>query len=386
LENILVISLIVVIFFGLVYQILSFILFKTELKNVVKAKDKRDDEYQSITILKPIKGIDDQLEKNLISFFKLDYPDYEIIFGLHSYDDPALEIVKKLSKKFPNVNTKVVISSFKIGLNPKINNLYNMYSEAKNKLILISDSNTSVGTKFLKSLANELQDKNVGLVTATIRGLGAKNLASLMENLHLNTFLTPSVVVASQIAKISIVIGKSILIPKILLQRIGGFEAFKNYLAEDFFMGQKVQELGFKIKTTPVFVNNINETWSLRKFLNRHTRWAKIRAKIRIDTYFLELLSNPIATSFTLGLVIHNEFSIIQFAVVSVLKSIMDYRFLKILESDIRWYNLSVVPLKDLIIGCLWFIPFINSKINWRNNHFRIQKDSLLEPILDGYS
>jgi len=386
LENILVISLVVVIFFGLVYQIVSFILFKAELKKTVKVMVKQDADYQSITILKPIKGIDDQLETNLISFFKLDYPKYEIIFGLHSYNDPALKIVKKLSKKFPNVNSKIVVSSFKIGLNPKINNLYNMYHEAKNKLILISDSNTRVGTKFLKSLANELEDKNVGLVTATIRGLGAKNFSSLMENIHLNTFLTPSVVVASQIANISIVIGKSILIPRVLLQRIGGFEAFKNYLAEDFFMGQKVQELGFNIVTSPVFVNNINETWSLRKFLNRHTRWAKIRAKIRTDTYFLELFSNPIAASFILGLVIHSEFSIVQFAIVSVLKAIMDYRFLKILESDIKWYNLVIVPVKDLIIGLLWFIPFINSKVNWRNNHFRIQKNSLLEPILDGYN
>ena len=385
-ENLLVISLIIVISFGLVYQILSFILFKAELKKTVKVKVKQDADYQSITILKPIKGIDDQLETNLISFFKLDYPDYEIIFGLHSYDDPALKIVKKLSEKFPNINTKIIISSFKIGLNPKINNLYNMYHKAKNNLILISDSNTRVGTKFLKLLANEFEDKNVGLVTATIRGLGAKNLSSLMENIHLNTFLTPSVIVASQIANISIVVGKSILISRILLEKIGGFEAFKNYLAEDFFMGQKVQELGFNIITAPVFVNNINETWSLRKFLNRHTRWAKIRAKIRTDTYFLELLSNPIAASFILGIAIHREFSIVQFVIVSVLKSVIDYRFLKILESDIKWYNLAIVPLKDLIIGTLWFIPFINSKINWRNNHFKIQKDSLLTPILNSYN
>ena len=381
-EYFIVIIFTLVILFGLSYQLLSVILFKNEFNKRNDIEIKKNKSYPFISILKPIKGIDDQLEDNLISFFELDYPNYEIIFGLHSYNDPALRIIKKLVKSFPSVRAKIIINSFRIGLNPKINNLYNMYPSAEGSLIFISDSNTSIERNFLKLLENEFEDKNIGLVTATIRGIGAKNLSSLMENIHLNTFLSPSVFAASRIAKISIVIGKAILIPKYLLEKIGGFEAFKNYLAEDYLMGIKVMEMGYKIRTAPVLVNNINEKWTLKKFLNRHSRWAKMRAKIKITTYLLESLSNPISSSFILALLLHNELGIIQFITVSIVKSLIDSVSLRLIKSDIKTYQLIVIPIKDLIIGLLWYIPFINSRISWRNNHFTIQKGSLLQPFL----
>ncbi|MBK7978991.1 MAG: hypothetical protein IPK06_03045 [Ignavibacteriae bacterium] len=40
-------------------------------------------------------------------------------------------------------------------------------------------------------------------------------------------------------------------------------------------MGIKVEELGYKIITSPTFVDNINENLTFNKFLNRHSRWAK---------------------------------------------------------------------------------------------------------------
>jgi ceramide glucosyltransferase len=231
-------------------------------------------------------------------------------------------------------------------------------------------------------MISKFDDNKTGLVAATIRGKGAKNIPSLMENLHLNAFLASSVFASAKLAKIAIVIGKAILIPRELLERIGGFEAFKYYLAEDYMMGISVADLGYEVKTTNVFVENINENLSLKKFLNRHSRWAKMRAKIRLNTYLLEALSNPIATSFILGVALHNEFGLYQFLSVSLLKSVIDLVTLSIMKSDIKWYQASMIPLKDLIIGILWYVPFLNTEVTWRENSFRIEKDSLLQPIL----
>ncbi|MBK8946078.1 MAG: glycosyltransferase [Ignavibacteriae bacterium] len=380
-ENLILIIFAVIIIIGIGYQILSLIILKNiysqkNRNNIIERKD-----YPLISILKPIKGIDDQLENNLISFYNLDYPNYEIIFGLHTKDDPALQIIKKISAEFSKIKTKIVIDNYMIGLNPKINNLYNMYPKSKGSFILISDSNTRVEPNFLKSLLSEFNDKNVGLVTASIRGIGAKNIPSIFENIHLNSFLLPSVFTASKIAKISIVIGKSILIPKNILTQIGGFEAFRNYLAEDYLMGVKVEELGYKVKTSSTFVDNINENLTLQKFLNRHSRWAKMRAKIRLNTYLLEAFSNPIAASFILAIILSNQIGLLQFITVSILKIILDFTSIKIIKSDLKFYHLLFIPIKDLIIGLVWYIPFINSEVNWRNNIFKIKKDSLLQPV-----
>ncbi|PIQ09533.1 MAG: hypothetical protein COW71_06230 [Ignavibacteriales bacterium CG18_big_fil_WC_8_21_14_2_50_31_20] len=335
--------------------------------------------YPSITILKPLKGIDDGLEDNLRSFFNLDYPDYEIVFGLDSYHDAAFDVVRKLQNEFKSVKSKLVVDDFAIGLNPKVNNMYNMYPSANGEFIFINDSNTRVKTDFLKNLVSEFNNDNVGLVTATIRGVGAKNITSIWENLHLNTFVAPNVFIAKKFANISIVIGKSILIPRKVLDEIGGFNSLKNYLAEDFLLGIKVKELGYEIKTSVTMVDNVNENISFEKFLNRHSRWAKMRRNIDIKHYLLEWFSNPIFSSLILMAYLHNLDGEIIFASVTLIKMNHDFYIMKLMRSDFKWHNVFAVPFKDLAIALIWFAPFFSYSVKWRNNKIKIGKNSVLQ-------
>ncbi len=332
-----------------------------------------------ITILKPLKGIDDALEENLRSFFHLDYPNYEIIFGLDSYDDPALGIVRKLQTEYKLVKSKLVVSDNAIGLNPKVNNMNNMYPLVEGDFIFINDSNTRVDSNFLDKLISEFDEENIGLVTATIRGVGAKNLTSIWENLHLNTFVAPNVFIAKRFANISIVIGKSILIPRKILEEIGGFDVLKNYLAEDFLLGVKVKELGYEIKTSLTMVDNVNERISFKRFLNRHSRWAKMRRNIHIEHYLLEWCSNPIFASLLLMGYLHNLDGIIIFTTLTAVKISHDYFIMKLMGSDFKWYNIFAVPFKDMAIAVIWFTPFFSYKVKWRDNKIKIGKDSLLQ-------
>src|SRR5450432_2810348 len=43
-----------------------------------------------VTILKPVHGMEERLEENLESFFRQDYPDFEIIIGARDAEDPAI--------------------------------------------------------------------------------------------------------------------------------------------------------------------------------------------------------------------------------------------------------------------------------------------------------
>ncbi len=376
------IIILIFIFFGLFYHITSYLIFKHEFGKPNNASNNTRADYPFISILKPVKGLDDQLGKNLKSFFELDYPHYEIIFGVQSSNDPAIAIINNIINCYPGIKSRLVVNDNKIGLNPKINNLYNMLPYAKGEVLLISDSNTRVEANFLKIMIKEMNNPKVGLVTATIRGKGATNTISLMENMHLGSFLATNVFAVAKLSGIKIVVGKAILIPKSVLEKVGGFKTFKDYLAEDHFMGVKVKELGYEIKNSRVFVDNINEKLGIDKFLNRHTRWAKIRYQIRKSTYLLEILSNPIFNSFVLAVLLHNNSGILQFILVSSFKSLIDYLSLRIMQTDIKIYQLPIIPMKDLILGFLWFVPFMNSTVNWRNNYFKIQKNTLLEPIL----
>ena len=337
-------------------------------------------ELPKVTILKPLKGLDDQLEENLRSFFELDYPNYELVFGLNSNADPAFAIARKLALQYTHIDVHIVVSDFKIGLNPKINNLYNMDAQASGEYILISDSNTHVRADFLKQMMDAIREPGIGLVTATIRGMGARKVVAVMENLHINSYVSPNVFVADSLSGIPVVIGKSILMSRSLLQKLGGFAAFKNYLAEDYLLGLRTKELGFRVKTIPVLVDNINVNWPIKRFLNRHTRWAKIRRNMHLHHYLIESFSNPVALAVILVMLLQNLLGLELLMSVILMKILHDRYVSGLLGSDLRWYHYLLVPVKDILISLLWLIPFFSYKVNWRENYFRIGRASRLTP------
>ena len=126
-------------------------------------------------------------------------------------------------------------------------------------------------------------------------------------------------------------------------------------------------------------VDNVNETISFKKFLNRHSRWAKMRRNIDIKHYLLEWFSNPIFASLLLMGYLHNTDGVNIFAVVTTLKIFHDYYIMKLMKSDFEWHNIFAVPFKDLAIAIIWFTPFISYNVKWRENKIRIGKDSLLQ-------
>ncbi len=302
-----------------------------------------------------------------------------MIFGFHSEDDPALEIIEKLIKQHQEIKTRIVIDKTEIGLNPKINNLNNVYTFSNGEIIFISDSNTRVEKDFLRKILNHFEDEKIGLVTATIKGKGAKNIFALFENLHLNSFVFGIVQAASSVADVQITIGKAILIRKNILDQMNGFLRFKDVLAEDHLMGLEVKKMGYKVFTSTITIDNINERWSLSKLINRHRRWTLMRLKIDPIFYALEFLTNTTLLAI-LMLIFYSNFYLI--TIISVfLKLLIDYSTSRLICSNLKFHHFLLVPLKDLIMGLIWFSPFFYNKIVWRETKLKVLKNSKLMPI-----
>ncbi len=367
---------------SLLHLAVSAVITRKRMKgNAMATGEEREAKLPRISIFKPLKGLDDALEENLRSYFELDYPDFELIFGLTGSGDQSFDVISKLALEYKLVDTKIVVNDFAVGLNPKINNLYNMDAYATGSYLLISDSNTRVAPEFLKQMISAIAAPEVGLVTATIRGVGAKQFAAIMENLHINSYISPNVFVADSLSGIPVVIGKSILISRSLLSKMGGFAAFKNYLAEDYLLGLRAKELGYRVKTIPTLVDNVNINWSLKRFLNRHTRWAKIRRNMHLHHYLIESFSNPVALASILMLLLRNAIAMELLVGIMMVKILHDRYVSGLLDSDFRWYHYALVPAKDLLISVLWLIPFFSYKINWRENLLRIGRASQLQSI-----
>lgn len=373
------IVLMIIISVGLLYTFSTVIVSMIEIRRRLFLIPRN--QLPPVSILKPLKGIDDQLERNLQSFFTLDYPKHELLFGLSDPKDPAITIVKKLQARYPQVSSRLVIDPRRVGLNPKVNNLENLYTQTRYNLLLISDSNVRVENQYVYHMVSEYLKPGVGLVTSIFRGSFAQSIGSIFENLHLNTYIAPNVMTIKKLFCKSITIGKSMLFNKEVIDRIKGFSIFGEFLAEDHMLGIHIKNAGLKISQSNYIIDNVNINWSVDKFINRHMRWAKMRRTINIGHYLAEPLSNPILIAFVLMLVRLDIIGIILFSLITFTKIIPDMINARLIKSDLKWYHGLLIPLKDLLIGFIWFVPFVNRKINWRGNNFRISKGTRLLPI-----
>ncbi|MCB9057008.1 MAG: glycosyltransferase [Calditrichae bacterium] len=360
------------------YTILMTYISIKRIKGINRSAIKTVPSAKGISILKPLKGVDDDIEKNLRSFFELEYPDFEILFGVIDLQDPVINIVNKLINEYPDVNVKMIADRTQEGLNPKINNLQNIFSHVTKDYILISDSNTRVKPDYLSRIISEMNEPETGLVISVLRASGAQNWIAAMENLHINSYVTPNVFTVNKLFRRNITIGKSMLLSKEIMLKMGGFAIFSNYLAEDYMIAKTVEKMGYRTIFCDAYIDTINQEWTLGQFLNRHSRWAKMRKNISIKDYLMETLANPVAVSVVFALVSQEPYAFITSFFIMFFKILNDMIINIQLGAKTKPYYYLLTPLKDLLTGTFWYIPFFSRKINWRGNLFYIGQQTIL--------
>lgn len=341
-----------------------------------------------VSILKPLRGLDDNLFDNLSSFCTQDYPEYEILFALQDHNDPAYKVVKKVQEKHRDAKIMIVIERCNTGLNPKINNLVPAYHRSAHPYILISDSNVMVGPGYLRDIVGHTLDQDVGLVSNVIRGVGGRSFGAKLENLHLNSFVIGSVSFLDRFLGMPCVVGKSMLMKKADFEALGGFQAFKDILAEDFIIGREMAKTGKKVALSNYLINNVNEFWDVKRFLNRHTRWGKLRWRIGGFRYFSEILANPFFAASIPLFTGPSKLAFFFAGLIALVKITCDM----IIGGTVRTGNRDgnplkeyaasylFVPIKDFLIGLVWFVPLVSATVVWRGNRYLIGHDSRLSP------
>jgi ceramide glucosyltransferase len=323
----------------------------------------------AVSILKPVKGMDADLEANLRSVFEQKYPAYEVIIGAQSADDPALEVARRVAAEYPGVPSTVVADPREVGPNPKVANLANLLRHARYDYLLISDSNVRVEPGYLADLMAHLQQPGVELVSSPIRGCGATSLGGQVDALLLNTYVMGGVAAMHRLLGGVCVVGKSMLLRRTVLRELGGFEFLAQFLAEDQVCGQEVARRGYRVALSSRPIDNITGAPSLRQVAGRYLRWAKIRRHIAPAGFAGELLLNPVSVA-ALGLLAARS----GLAVALLLTAWMISTALGFLAEraagvrrpwTARWW---LTPLADLVGAAVWPVALLSRTVTWRGN------------------
>jgi ceramide glucosyltransferase len=325
-----------------------------------------------VTIFKPLKGVDEGLEENLRSFFRLDYPEYQLLFGVAEADDPAIPIVRRLLKEYPEHDASLVVGCPTFGLNPKIENVASMDRFRKHETILVSDSNVRVRPSYVRETVAYLADPSVGLVTNLFSGVGEQRTGGALENLQINGFIVGGFSAASALG-ITCVVGKSMVMPIRALEAIGGWASVRNLLCEDQTVAMKVRKAGYAVRLSHHVVENVNESRGWKWFLSRHSRWYKVRRQLALPAFLMEPLSNLPAIGLVWALCDDTGLAWGGLVVLSGLSMLRDAAQTRVLRGTFpRLRHLALSPIKDLLLLPIWFDALFNRRVFWRGHRFLI--------------
>lgn len=347
-----------------------------------------------ITVLKPLKGLDEGLYENLASIARQDYPSFEIVFGVDDPADPALGVALRVRREFPHVRMSIVAQPGRGALNPKIANLLNMLEVAQHDCILISDSNVCVGPGYLRAIAGELAAPSVGLVSNVIVGRGEESFGALLENLQLGTFVIAGVCLGDALGH-PIVVGKSMLLRRSELDRIGGLAGLSDVMAEDYVLGQRYHAAKLRVVLSAYPVHTHNRAWDLSRFVARHLRWAQLRRWGGLSKFIAELLMYPVpwlalALALSAAAAVGADEGLAREARAVAGWACLGIAWRALADAALFWHVrgerppvsvLVLVPLRDVLLLALWCVALVRRTTVWRGNRRRIGPGTTLMPV-----
>jgi ceramide glucosyltransferase len=331
-----------------------------------------------VSLLKPLHGWEPQLEANLESFFRQDYPAYEIIFGCRQASDPALQAVEAARRRHPEVPVKIVFSGEPQHPNAKVCSLQKMSAVAETDYLVVSDSDVRVTPRYLREVVRPLLDPQVGMVTCLYRGVPSGGLWSRLEALGMSVEMTAGVVVADMLEGLKFALGPTMAIRRDALAEAGGFQALADYCADDFVLGQRVFEAGRQVVLSHYVVDHVAVHQRCLDSLQHQVRWMKSTRFSRPKGHVGAGLT--FAMPFGLlglaaGLLMGNPLLGLALLLYAALNRLAEALLAGwgVVRDPLALRDAWLYPARDLLGFALWCASFFSTSIVWRGEVYRLQ-------------
>jgi ceramide glucosyltransferase len=327
---------------------------------------------EPVSILKPLAGLDPDLESNLRTFFEQDYPSFEILFAVREADDPAVPVVEKLRQEYPNVPSRLLITGEPPYPNAKVFSLDRMMSASAHDVLVMSDSDIRVTPRLLRTIAAEFQDPKLGIATCPYRAIAGPSFWSRLEAIGMNTDFLAGILVARMLEGMRFAVGPTIAARRQALESIGGFDRLKDYLAEDFVMGKFAAEAGHGVSLSSyVIEHHIGTSSDFRHNAAHRIRWTRSTRRSRPAGYLGQLFTMPVPLA--LLVTAWNPWWWPVVLVTMAIRGVAAWTVAElVLHAGLNWL---LLPLEDIAGFCFWIAGFFGNTITWRGRRYRLESD-----------
>ena len=333
-----------------------------------------------VSLLKPVRGVDFGSYENFASFCRQDYPEFEILFAVNDDRNPAVPLIQRIISEFPNRRICLLVGAEHLGANRKVNKLARLTREAQHDVLVLTDGDVRVGPNYLRKVVAPLADRKTGAVTSFYRAVAEKNLGAELEAIGASSEFFAGVLMAGWTEGISFALGASIATTREWLNKIGGFEALADTLADDYELGHRIAQTGGQVLLSSETVWTMYPAQPARGFWDHQLRWARTVRLCRPLSY--------IGLLFTQGLP-----WVVLACIVAPVKWIAGAYVLAylILRFAMAWTvgvwgvgdevlrrRIWLVPLRDAIHFAVWLASFASNRVKWGSEEYVIRRGQMV--------
>jgi ceramide glucosyltransferase len=336
-----------------------------------------------VSVLKPVHGAEARLKENLESFFRQDYPSYEILFAADEADDSALDVVRDVSARYPRIPCRILVTGVPPWPNPPAYCFFRMTEVAAHEILVTSDSDVEVAPNYLQEVVAPLLDPKVGMVTCVYRGKNVAGFWSGLTAIGMSVEMTAGVLVANLLEGINFGLGPTIAVKKTAVASIGGYETLGEYFANDYMIGKLIDRAGYRVALSHHVIDHVVSQTTFQKMWGSQLRWAKSTRYSRPKGHFGS------------GLIYAAPFGLLGFAAAALLgKTGLGLSLLvaaclnRVIESWLVGWTVVRDPValkqpwmnvfRDLLGFAVWAASYTAARAVWRSSNYELRRDKIV--------
>jgi ceramide glucosyltransferase len=342
-----------------------------------------DAELPPVSVLKPVHGMEAQLRENLESFFRQDYPSYEILFAADEEDDAALSLTREISARYPQVPCQILVTGKPPWPNPPAYCFYRMAEVASHQVLVTSDSDVEVAPNYLRQVVAPMLDAKVGMVTCMYRGKNAAGFWAGLTAIGMSVEMTAGVLVANLLEGMKFGLGPTIAVKREALNKIGGYRATGDYFANDFVIGNMIDKAGYRVVLSEHVIDHVVSQKNFHKMWENQLRWAKStrysRPRGHLGTGLIFAIPYGLI-GLTAGLLLGMPALGWTLLGAAVLNRVIESGFVGwgVVRDRVALTQFWLYPLRDLLGFIVWAASYTGAKTAWRDSRYELRGDKIV--------
>ena len=332
-----------------------------------------------VSCLKPIKGLDPEAYENYASFCRQDYPEYEIVFCVDP-DDPALPVIEKLKRDFPERDIRVLLGSGRNAINDKVGRLTRLTTEAKYDIFIITDGDVRVRPDYLRAVVSPFRNPRLGAATCLYMATRERSFLEKLQSISMTSDFFAGILIAWKLDGVKFTLAQSILTTRRNIEGFGGYPVLEDRPTDDLYIGRLAAEQGLETKLLPYVVESVPDFHSLREFLHKRTRWLTGMRLMRpwghaglfftwgLPWALVAVATHPTASVATAYI---GGYAVCRAAITWLIG-------VKTMKQKGVWEKMPLVPLWDALAFGIWLVSFTRRTIRWRGVDYLLRNGKLV--------